>query len=137
MARRGPIDLAVSAADVAARREVEQRASAAVLGYRGVRFLGYPDGELVACEESVGAVVELIRRMRPEIVVGHDPWRRYQLHPDHRAVGEIVRDAVWRAGEPRFYQTASWKPAELWLFHADEPNHVEDISEWMGRSGRD
>jgi LmbE family N-acetylglucosaminyl deacetylase len=45
----------------------------------------------------VRAVVELIRQLRPEIVVGHDPWRLDQLHPDHRAVGEIVRDAVWRA----------------------------------------
>ena len=129
---KGSHDLSVPAADVAARREQEQHAAAEVLGYRDVHFLRYPDGELGASEEAVRAVVDLIRQLRPEIVIGHDPWRLYQLHPDHRAVGEIVRDAVWRAGEPRFYGTPSWKPAELWLFNAEEPNHVEDISEWMG-----
>jgi LmbE family N-acetylglucosaminyl deacetylase len=129
---KGSHDLTIPAADVAARREREQRASAEVLGYRDVHFLRYPDGELVACEEAVRGVVELIRQLCPEVVIGHDPWRLYQLHPDHRAVGEIVRDAVWRAGEPRFYEAPAWKPAELWLFHAEQPNHVEDVSEWMG-----
>ena len=91
---KGSHDLTVSVADVAARREREQRSSAEVLGYRDVHFLGYPDGELLVCEEALRAVVDLIRLLRPEIVIGHDPWRLYQLHPDHRAVGEIVRDAV-------------------------------------------
>jgi LmbE family N-acetylglucosaminyl deacetylase len=128
---KGSHDLDVAAAEVAARRETEQRASADVLGYRGVHFLGHADGELVASDGAVRAVVDLIRELRPETVIGHDPWRLYQLHPDHRAVGEIVRDAVWRAGEPRFYDAPAWKPAELWLFHAEEPNHVEDVSGWM------
>jgi LmbE family N-acetylglucosaminyl deacetylase len=130
---KGSHDMSISAAEVATRREREQRASAAELGYREVHFLRYGDGELVACEEAVKAVVDLIRELRPEIVIGHDPWRLYQLHPDHRAAGEMVRDAVWRGGEPGFYQTQPWKPAELWLFHAQEPNHVEDVSDWMGR----
>jgi LmbE family N-acetylglucosaminyl deacetylase len=129
---KGSHDLSVTAAEVAARREREQRASADVLGYRDVYFLRYVDGELVASDEAIRKVVELIRTVRPEIVIGHDPWRLYQLHPDHRVVGEIVRDAVWRAGEPRFYDLSPWKSAELWLFNAEEPNHVEDVSGWVG-----
>ncbi len=129
---KGSHDMSISADEVARRREREQYASAAVLGYREVHFLRNRDGELVASEEAVKSVVDLIRQLRPEIVIGHDPWRLYQLHPDHRAAGEIVRDAVWRASEPRFYQAQPWKPAELWLFHAQEPNHVEDVSDWMG-----
>jgi LmbE family N-acetylglucosaminyl deacetylase len=130
---KGSHDLSVPESEVAARRDREQRASAEVLGYSGVHFLRYPDGELVASDEAIRSVVDLIRRLRPEIVIGHDPWRMYQLHPDHRAAGEVVRDAVWRAGEPRFYDTEFWKPSELWLFNAQEPNHVEDVSGWMQR----
>jgi LmbE family N-acetylglucosaminyl deacetylase len=128
---KGSHDLSISAAEVAARREREQRASADVLGYRDVHFLGYVDGELVLSDEAVAKLVELIRKLAPVIVIGHDPWRLYQLHPDHRAAGEIVRDAVWRAGEPRFYDSSPWKPDELWLFHAQEPNHVEDVSDFL------
>jgi LmbE family N-acetylglucosaminyl deacetylase len=129
---KGSHDLRATAAELAARREREQRASADVLGYRDVHFLRYVDGELVASDEAIRKVVELIRKVQPEIVIGHDPWRLYQLHPDHRAVGEILRDAVWRAGEPRFYDSLSWQPHELWLFNAEEPNHVEDVSGWIG-----
>ena len=25
--------------------------------------------------------------LRPDVVLGHDPWRRYRLHPDHRHAG--------------------------------------------------
>jgi LmbE family N-acetylglucosaminyl deacetylase len=128
---KGSHDLTIPADAVAATREVEQRAAAELLGYRGVTFLGHRDGELVACEEAIRAVVELIRTLRPDVVIGHDPWRLYQMHPDHRAAGEIVRDAAWRAGEPRISGSPAHRPAELWLFGAQEPNHVEDISEWM------
>src|SRR5581483_11544709 len=90
-------------------------------------------GELVRTDGAVAAVAREIRRIRPDVVLTHDPWRRYMLHPDHRAAGEIACDAVYRAGEPRFYRELAdelprWKPRELWLFTAEEPNHVEDIS---------
>ena len=38
-------------------------------------------------------VVGVIRRTRPTVVLTHDPWRRYRLHPDHRAAGFLVLDS--------------------------------------------
>ena len=29
----------------------------------------------------------MIREVRPDVVLGHDPWKRYRLHPDHRHAG--------------------------------------------------
>jgi LmbE family N-acetylglucosaminyl deacetylase len=118
---------------VRTRRE-EQRCGAAALGVSDVDFLEFVDGELRESEEAIEAVVRIIRGSRPDVVLAHDPWRRYMLHPDHRAAGEIACKAVFRAAEPRFYvalaaeQLLPFRPRELWLFSADEPNHVEDTS---------
>jgi LmbE family N-acetylglucosaminyl deacetylase len=134
---KGSHDLSIPDEDLVRTREAEQRDAARLLGFSGVDFLRYPDGELAHSEETIEAVVRMIRRTKPDVVVTHDPWRRYMLHPDHRSAGHIACDAVYRAGEPRFYRELSedglprWKPRELWLFTAEEPNHVEDVSKWF------
>jgi LmbE family N-acetylglucosaminyl deacetylase len=136
---KGSHDLSLPDEQLVAAREDEQREAARILGFGEVGFLRYVDGELSRTDEAVAAMAHEIRRRRPEVVLTHDPWRRYMLHPDHRAAGEIVCDAVYRAGEPRFYRELTenglprWKPRELWLFSAEEPNHVEDITEWFAR----
>jgi hypothetical protein len=28
--------------------------------------------------------------LRPDVLLGHDPWKRYRLHPDHRAAGFLT-----------------------------------------------
>lgn len=112
------------------RREEEQRAAARVLGGAApVIFFGRVDGELENGAEERRDVVELIRRLKPDVVFGHDPWRRYRLHPDHRRAGFLVTDAVVAARDPLFYRglLAAHRPQLLLLFEADEPNHFEDI----------
>ena len=49
------------------------------------------------------AVVAVIRRARPDVVLTHDPWKRYRLHPDHRAAGFLVLDAIVAARDPHFF----------------------------------
>jgi LmbE family N-acetylglucosaminyl deacetylase len=34
------------------------------------------------------AVCSVIRRLQPDVVIGHDPWRSYRVHPDHRHAAE-------------------------------------------------
>ena len=61
-----------------------------------------------ADRETVSAVVRVIRELRPEVVLGHDPWKRYRLHPDHRAAGLLVCDGIVAARDPTsFRSTAS------------------------------
>lgn len=111
-------------------RQEEQRAAAQILGAGEVTFFGHRDGELRNGEAERRQVVELIRRLKPDVLLGHDPWRRYRLHPDHRHAGFIVTDAVVAARDPLFYRGlfAAHRPAELLLWEADEPDHAEDIS---------
>ncbi len=65
-------------AALVARRRREQREAADVLagGTGGdVTFLDWADGELEAGMEQRRQVCQVIRRTRPDVVLGHDPWR--------------------------------------------------------------
>src|SRR4051794_2441092 len=54
-------------------RRDEQVEAAAVIGFEDVVFLGFPDGDLVDDERLRSALVEQIRRLRPDVVVMLDP----------------------------------------------------------------
>jgi LmbE family N-acetylglucosaminyl deacetylase len=129
---KGTWDPSADAAALVAAREAEQRAAAKALGATGsVTFLGEVDGELEVTLALRGAVAEAIRRVQPDVVLGHDPWKRYRLHPDHRAAGFLVCDGVVAARDPFFFPdqgVAPHRPSTLLLWEADEPNHAEDVT---------
>jgi LmbE family N-acetylglucosaminyl deacetylase len=83
-------------------REAEQRASAAVLGVQECVFMGRTDGMLVPDLELRRDLVRVIRKLKPDVVICQDPtsWfvaREYINHPDHRAAGQAVLEAVFPA----------------------------------------
>jgi LmbE family N-acetylglucosaminyl deacetylase len=118
------------AALVATRRE-EQRAAAAALGAREVHFLDAVDGELEADAHRRELVCAVIRAVRPDVVLGHDPWKHYRLHPDHRRAGELVIDGIVAARDPHFFPAtgAPHRPSLLLLFEAEEVDHVEHVTD--------
>lgn len=120
------------AALVAIRRE-EQREAARRLGSRGeVVFLDQIDGELGSDRDLVGRVAHHIRRLTPDVVLGHDPWKRYRLHPDHRHAGWLTCDAIVAARDPHFFRdhgVGHHRPSHLLLWEADEADHGEDITD--------
>src|SRR5579875_2737342 len=131
-------------------REQEQRAACEVLGVQAVEFLRFPDGHLRNSEETRRAVVKLIRKYRPRVVITHDPTQHifapdpdekpedtgYLNHPDHRATGNIVLDAIFpAAGNPRSYRELlaeglqPYRVHEVYLFHTAQTNTYIDVSE--------
>lgn len=97
-----------------------------------VVFLDNVDGELDSGLATRGEVARVIRELRPEVVLGHDPWKRYRLHPDHRHAGLLACEGIVAARDPHFYREhglAAHRPAALLLFEADEPDHVEDVGD--------
>ena len=120
---------------VATRRD-EQREAARRLGSRGeVVFLDQIDGELESSLVLRGAVAREIRRLRPDVVLGHDPWKRYRLHPDHRHAGILTCDAIVAARDPHFFREHGLphhRPSTLLLWEADEADHGEDVSGSLG-----
>jgi LmbE family N-acetylglucosaminyl deacetylase len=119
---------------VATRRD-EARAAARTLAGATVHFADFVDGELLSGETLTRTVCETIRAVRPTILLGHDPWKRYRLHPDHRHAGWATVDGVVAARDPHFFPGlggAHHRPDALWLFEADEPNHEVDIRATVG-----
>ena len=124
-------------ADIAAlraTRQAEQREAAQRLAgeaARTVTFLGRIDGELDSILALRGEVARCIRTVRPDVVLGHDPWKRYRLHPDHRHAGLLACDGIVAARDPHFFREHDMphhRPDVLLLWEADEPDHVEDVT---------
>jgi LmbE family N-acetylglucosaminyl deacetylase len=132
---KGTWDPAADEATLVNLRQEEQRRAAAALGARGdVGFLGWVDGELRSDLEQRAQIAWWIRRTRPDVVLGHDPWKRYRLHPDHRHAGLLATEGVVAARDPKFFPHQEYphhRPAQLLLFEADEPDHVEDVTGWL------
>ena len=118
-----------------AQRQIEQREAAHRLGAQGeVVFMHQVDGALTDTRELRGEIARHIRRLRPQVVLGHDPWKRYRLHPDHRHAGFLTCDAIVAARDPHFFKEhgiAHHRPQHLLLWEADEPDHGEDIGSFV------
>lgn len=143
--------------DLMLTREQEQRMSCEVLGVQAVEFLRFPDGHLTNSEEARKAIVSLIRKYRPRIVITHDPTQHifapdpnekpdetaYINHPDHRATGNIVLDAIFPAvGNPRSYRELlaegllPYQVHEIYLYHGEPVNTYIDISETIDQKAK-
>jgi LmbE family N-acetylglucosaminyl deacetylase len=117
-------------AELVATRREEQRAAARTLGAAEVHFLDAVDGELAADAARRSEVCAAIRSTRPDIVLGHDPWKQYRLHPDHHHAGQLVVDGIVAARDPHFFPEAGTphRPSRLLLFEAQVVDHVEAVS---------
>ncbi len=115
-------------------RQHEQRDAARILmgglATGTVTFLGQVDGELDSSLALRGEVARCIRTVRPEVVLGHDPWKRYRIHPDHRHAGLLACEGIVAARDPHFYRDQGLthhRPRTLLLWEADEPDHFENV----------
>ncbi len=128
---KGTWDVDADTDSLIARRQAEQQAAARCLGVTGeVRFLGAEDGELDHTVERRSDLSRVIRELQPEVVLGHDPWQRWRIHPDHRAAGRLTVDAVVAARDPHYHREhgiAHHRPAALLLFECTEPDHLESV----------
>jgi N-acetyl-1-D-myo-inositol-2-amino-2-deoxy-alpha-D-glucopyranoside deacetylase/mycothiol S-conjugate amidase len=107
---------------IAALRLAELDCAAEVLGFKEVIRLGYKDSGMMgsesskdpACswqaprEELARKVVEVIRRIRPQVVVTFNKYGGYG-HPDHIAIQRATTDAFTLAGDPS-YETPGLSP---------------------------
>ena len=132
---KGTADADVEPETLVDRRRAEELESAKRLGVARVEFLGCTDGELVADLTLREKVVRVIRTYKPDVVISHDPFRPYALHPDHRAVGFTALDSVYpTARDPQYFPhhlsegLTPHKVAEIWFFNAEHPDLVIDIT---------
>lgn len=100
--------LVLPASEIADIREVEQRRAASILGVKDVLFLHQADGRVEATMAFRDCIVNLLRRLKPQIVISLDPggWafdNFFMYHPDHRATSIAVYDAIYPAAGTATY----------------------------------
>ena len=124
---------------LAAVRTQEMAAAAEVLGLAGHRSLDNGDGELENTAELRGQIVEVIREVKPDVVVCPDPTavffgNSYYNHHDHRTTGWATLDAVApAAGNPHYFPQAgpTHHVAAVYLSGTMEPDAWVDISDTL------
>lgn len=132
---KGTPDANADPAELGRVREGEQLEAARRLGMDEVVFLRCEDGALMPDLELRERIVRMIRTHKPDVIITHDPYRPYALHPDHRAVGLATTDAVYpTARDPLYFPEhlrdglEPHKTAEIWFFGPEHPDKIVDIS---------
>ena len=134
---KGTHDPNVRPGELAVTREKEQWDAAQTIGVKHVIFLGYPDQMLENTIALRRQVVGLIRQHRPHIIMAIDPWRPYQLHPDHRAAGFVALDAIYAAREVHVFPEQFmgdiniWRVKEAYLYWTASPDYWEDTTDYI------
>ena len=139
---KGDINTTLSGDDLCQRRHIEQRNAAKIIGVKEVHFLDRPDGYLVPDMDTRRAVTRAIRQFAPDILVTCDPTNLFPSetypvnHPDHRAAGQVVLDAVFpAAGSHLFFPEllsegyAPHQPSEVWISLTRKPNTTIDVTD--------
>ena len=126
----------MSPAEVGPLRRAEQIAACQEVGVHSVEFLGLTDGLLtegLALRERLCAV---IRQHRPDVVLSinfRDSWGGPSWnHPDHRAVGRALLDAVRDSGNPWVFPGAGapWPHVRFVAFSGSpQATHAVDVTE--------
>ncbi len=93
---------------LADQRAKEAQAAGQVLGVAAVEMFGEPDGELDNTPDLRRRIVEVVRRVRPDVVICPDPTAvffgdSYVNHIDHREIGWATLDAVAPAASSPLY----------------------------------
>ncbi len=133
---RGTTDPVVDPEALARRRAGELAEAAAHVGIATHHSLGATDGELGDRKDVLGALVAVVRQIRPEVVLGHDPTavffgQDYFNHRDHRAAGWLLLDAVAPAAAlPHYFPDAgpAHQVATAYLSGTLEPDVWVDVS---------
>ncbi len=121
-------------------RHQEEVNAAQVIGANPPLFLDMPDGCLIPSLDLRRDIVREIRRHKPDILVTCDPQNLFATyginHPDHRACGQVVLDAVFpAAGSPVYFPELLVQgfqphmPKEVWCSLTSQPNTTIDVTE--------
>ncbi|OGO35900.1 MAG: hypothetical protein A2147_07225 [Chloroflexi bacterium RBG_16_57_8] len=117
-------------ATIADLRSAELKSAAQALGLAGLICLGYRDSgmrgsddnklpesmAMAPLEEVVGRIVKIMREIKPDVVITHDPSMDYG-HPDHIATHQATLKAFHAAGDPAQYPEAgpAFQPRKLYF----------------------
>lgn len=123
----------LSTARVAEKRMEQGRLAAEILDSEH-RFMSFPDTRVEATSTAAREVARIVAEIRPDAVITWgDSWARGMRHPDHRATGQIVRDAITLARLGRVVGPLSphRDPAPVFTLrgeHSTLPERIVDVT---------
>jgi LmbE family N-acetylglucosaminyl deacetylase len=128
----------VDGAELGRRRAEELGRAMETIGGEPPICLGLPDGSV---RENAQALKERLvyhfRRLKIDRVLTFDPWKHYEIHPDHIEVGRMAAEAACFSCFPLLYPQhihgglEAHQPSEVWFMMPTEhrPNRVVDIKD--------
>jgi len=136
----GAKTLSKSSKELAQVRQNELIEAMKVIGGHPPIFLNCPDGFVRDhLEELKERLVYWFRKLKAELVITFDPWKMYEIHPDHIEVGRMASEAACFACFPLLYPNhmkeglEPHQPAEVWYMSPFEhkANRLVNISTTM------
>lgn len=118
----------------AEERLIEAHASAKLLGLTDRVNLGFRDGFFTHDEAHLLAIVRMIRKYQPEIVLCNAISDR---HPDHGKAGKLIADACFLSGLKKIETSLNgevqthWRPKAVYHYIQDyylKPDFVVDVT---------
>lgn len=127
---KGTYNPSLNEKDLKMIRKDERLRANEILGIKNMIFLDYPDYELPEKSVLVKEFLKIIRELKPEVIFTPDPNLPYEVHPDHKIIGEAVSEAfffsplplVMKEKEPHFVNLISY-------YITPYPNKFVDISD--------
>jgi N-acetylglucosamine malate deacetylase 1 len=116
-ARVGILDLTegeLSTRGTVEERRAEAREAAERLGLSLRRNAYLPDGGIQNDTHQRQTVVEILRALKPRMVLHHHPIDR---HPDHETAHRLVRDAIFMAAVAKFPGGEPHRVEQVFLYH--------------------
>ena len=116
-------------------RQQESAASSAILQLDARENLSFRDGFFIHDEAHQLAIIRMIRKYKPNIVLATAPQDR---HPDHGRSAKLIQDACFLSGlikvetELDGIAQDAWRPKRIFNYIQDqylEPDFVVDISD--------
>jgi LmbE family N-acetylglucosaminyl deacetylase len=107
-------------------------AAAAVLGITDVEFLGFDYGEVSTGPDAKVPLVELIRRVRPDVAIFQDPEHaQHDLDPDRRIIALLYPEAFAMASRDWRIDACGGRPPHpvptFYYMTPERPNTIVEI----------
>jgi len=129
MTRGGMGHMTLPTDELKGLRTQEAEACARVLG-ADLRLMEWEDSAIPETREAALILVDVLRDLRPDIVLTHGPEQR---HPDHRATCRLVSDAYYLCSLPLLQTAHAWHGVgEVYFFDSGEASDTfVDISDTL------
>ncbi|WP_448516441.1 PIG-L deacetylase family protein [Pseudothermotoga sp.] len=104
-------------------RRKEQEKAAEILGVHELLWLGFEDLGDYSIEQVREKLIQIIRKIEPDVVFTVDPFAPYEVHPDHLKCGMSTAQAVSLYKLPKLVPgTTNHNVAAIGFFNTAFPN---------------